>query len=133
MAPAGITNHTSRFELSNMALNSDADFLRLVEEIKANLDEAIDGLVPAAPDHIIIGISAESFWDGADGAAAIKERLSQRAGVPVTLGSDAARLAIEAVKARRIAVLTPYWPIADERVSQYFGQCGFDVRRLIGL
>ena len=133
MAPAGITNHTSRFPLSNMALNSDADFLRLVEEINANLDGAIDGLVPAAPDHIIIGISAESFWNGTDGAAAIKERLSQRAGVPVTLGSDAARLAIEAVKAQRIAVLTPYWPIADQRVSQYFGQCGFDVRRLIGL
>ncbi|HAU11519.1 MAG TPA: hypothetical protein DCS41_08620, partial [Gammaproteobacteria bacterium] len=43
MAPAGITNHTSRFELSNMALNSDADFLRLVEEIKENLDGAMDG------------------------------------------------------------------------------------------
>ena len=86
MAPEGITNHTNRFQLSNMSLNSDADFLRMVREIEANLDVAIDGLVPAAPDHIIIGISAESFWDGADGAAVLKERLSQRAGVPITLG-----------------------------------------------
>ena len=30
-------------------------------------------------------------------------------------------------------MLTPYWPIADERVCQYFGQCGLDVRRIIGL
>ena len=133
MAPEGITNHTNRFQLSNMSLNSDADFLRMVREIEANLDVAIDGLVPAAPDHIIIGISAESFWDGADGAAALKERLSQRAGVPITLGSDAVRLAITTVNAQRIAVLTPYWPIADERVCQYFGQCGLDVRRIIGL
>ncbi len=133
MAPEGITNHTNRFQLSNMSLNSDADFLRMVREIEANLDVAIDGLVPAAPDHIIIGISAESFWDGADGAAVLKERLSQRAGVPITLGSDAVRLAITAVNAQRIAVLTPYWPIADERVCQYFGQCGLDVRRIIGL
>ncbi len=64
MAPERITNHTSRFELSNMALNSDADFIRMVEEIKANLDGAMDGLVPAAPDHIIIGISASRFGTG---------------------------------------------------------------------
>ena len=53
--------------------------------------------------------------------------------MPITLGSDAVRLAITAVNAQRIAVLTPYWPIADERVCQYFGQCGLDVRRIIGL
>ncbi|MEE2805260.1 MAG: arylmalonate decarboxylase [Pseudomonadota bacterium] len=133
MAPSGVSNHTNRFQLSNMSLQSDADFLRLVEEIKENLDQAIDGLVPAALDHIIIGISAESFWDGAEGADAIKDRLSDRAGVSITLGSDAARHAIRAVGAHHLAVLTPYWPVADERVRHYFGQCGFEVRRLIGL
>ena len=68
MAPLGVTNHTARFLIPNMALNSDEDFEQLVVAIKATLDDAIDGLTPAAPDHIIIGISAESFWDGADGA-----------------------------------------------------------------
>ena len=133
MAPAGVSNHTGRFLIQNVALESDDDFAALVEDIKANLDAAIDGITPAAPDHVIIGISAESFWDGADGARAVKARLEKRAGRSVTLGSEAARRALEAVGARRIAVLTPYWPIADQRVRIYFGQCGFEVVRLIGL
>jgi maleate isomerase len=116
-----------------MALNSDADFETLVGHIKATLDEAIDGVTTADVNHVIIGISAESFWDGIDGAQAVKERLEARAGCEVTLGSAAARAALEAVGAKRIAVLTPYWPVADERVDTYFSQCGFEVKRVIGL
>jgi maleate isomerase len=86
-----------------------------------------------APDHIIVGVSAESFWDGADGAEVIRNRLAEKTGVSITLGSDAARVALEAVAAQRIGVLTPYWPVADERVRQYFNQCGFTAVRVTGL
>ncbi|MDE0728157.1 MAG: arylmalonate decarboxylase [Alphaproteobacteria bacterium] len=133
MAPRGVTNHTSRFLIPNMALNSDEDFERLVVEIKANLDVAVDGLTPAGVDHIIIGISAESFWDGAQGAQVLQDRLEARAGCTMTLGSAAARAALDAVGAKRLGVVTPYWPVADERVRRYFGECGFDVIALKGL
>jgi maleate isomerase len=133
MAPLGVTNHTSRFLIPNMALNSNEDFEKLVIEIKATLDDAIDGLTPAGVDHIIIGISAESFWDGAKGAEILQRRLEARAGCSLTLGAAAARAALEAVGAKRLGVVTPYWPVADERVRQYFGECGFDVVALKGL
>ena len=133
MAPPGVTNHTSRFLIPNMDLHSDADFEQLVAAIKATLDDAIDGLTPAGPDHIIVGISAESFWDGADGAAQLQERLKAKAGCTLTLGSAAARAALEAVGAKRLGVVTPYWPVADERVRDYFGECGFEIAALKGL
>ena len=133
MAPPGVTNHTSRFLIPNMDLHSDADFEQLVAAIKATLDDAIDGLMPAGPDHIIVGISAESFWDGADGAAQLQERLEAKAGCTLTLGSAAARAALEAVGAKRLGVVTPYWPVADERVRDYFGECGFEIVALKGL
>jgi maleate isomerase len=133
MAPRGVTNHTSRFLIPNMALNSDEDFERLVVEIKATLDGAVDGLTPAGVDHIIIGISAESFWDGADGAQVLQERLEARAGCTITLGSAAARGALDTVGAKRLGVVTPYWPVADERVRSYFGECGFEIVALKGL
>ena len=133
MAPPGVTNHTSRFLIPNMDLHSDADFEQLVAAIKATLDDAIDGLMPAGPDHIIVGISAESFWDGADGAAQLQERLEAKAGCTLTLGSAAARAALEAVGAKRLGVVTPYWPVADERVRDYFGECGFEIAALKGL
>ena len=133
MAPRGVTNHTARFLIPNMALNSNEDFEELVVKIKANLDEAVDGLTPALVDHIIIGISAESFWDGADGAKALQQRLESKAGCTMTLGSAAARAALDAVGAKRLGVITPYWPVADERVSNYFAECGFDIVALTGL
>ncbi len=133
MAPPGVTNHTSRFLIPNMDLHSDADFEQLVATIKATLDDAIDGLTPAGPDHIIVGISAESFWDGTDGAAQLQERLEAKAGCTLTLGSAAARAALEAVGAKRLGVVTPYWPVADERVRDYFGECGFEIAALKGL
>ena len=133
MAPPGVTNHTSRFLIPNMDLHSDADFEQLVATIKATLDDAIDGLTPAGPDHIIVGISAESFWDGADGAAQLQKRLEAKAGCTLTLGSAAARAALEAVGAKRLGVVTPYWPVADERVRDYFGECGFEIVALKGL
>jgi len=133
MAPRGVSNHTARFLIPNLALNSDADFETLVGHIKATLDEAVDGLTPAAVDHIIIGISAESFWDGLDGSLAVQARLEERAGCSVTLGSAASRAALEALAVKRVAVLTPYWPVADKRVVAYFGECGFEVVRLVGL
>ena len=37
------------------------------------------------------------------------------------------------MSAQRIGVLTPYWPVADERVRQYFNQCGFTAVRVTGL
>jgi maleate isomerase len=133
MSPAGVTCHSARFLIPNMPLNSDADFEVLVEHIKANLDEAVDGVTPAEIDHLIIGISAESFWDGVEGAEAVKARLEARAGCEVTLGSTAAQSALAAVGARKIAVLTPYWPVADARVEVFFEQCGFEVVRQLGL
>ena len=97
MAVPGVTTHTGRFPLQNVSISSDADFARMVEVIHTNLDVAIEGLVPCAPDHIIVGVSAETFWDGTDGAATIRSRLSQTSGVSVSLGSDAARAALETV------------------------------------
>ena len=133
MTPAGVTCHTGRFPLKDVRISSDNDFERLVADIHANLDRAVDDLMSVAPDHIIVGVSAESFWDGADGAEVIRNRLVEKTGVSITLGSDAARVALEAVAAQRIGVLTPYWPVADERVRQYFNQCGFTAVRVTGL
>ena len=41
MAPVGVTNHTSRIRIPNMALNNDEDFARLIALIDAAQDEAL--------------------------------------------------------------------------------------------
>ena len=86
------------------------------------------------PDHLIMGMSSETFWDGLDGSERLRERVEASAGVGVTMGSDASRQALRQYgDIRRIGVVTPYMPVADVQVRRFFADCGFEVVRLIGL
>jgi maleate isomerase len=85
------------------------------------------------PDHLVMGMSSETFWDGLDGSEALRERVEARAGVKVTMGSDAARQALGRHGVKRIGVVTPYMPVADEQVRRFFTDCGFEIVNLLGL
>jgi maleate isomerase len=79
-------------------------------------------------------MSSETFWDGLDGSERLRERIEARAGVTVTMGSDASRQALQRLgDIRRIGVVTPYMPVADQQVRRFFSECGFEVVRLVGL
>jgi len=55
-------------------------------------------------------------------------------GLQVAMGSDACQAAIRCYgDIKRIAVLTPYWPVADENVTLFFNDCGFEIVALKGL
>src|SRR6185312_10817646 len=134
MRPAGVTNHFSRIHIPNDPLTGDDDFTRLIETVRRELTTAIDRVMTCEPDHLIMGMSSETFWDGLDGSERLRERVEQRAGVKVTMGSDAARQALAAYGGmRRLGVVTPYMPVADEQVRRYFTDCGYEVVRLDGL
>ena len=134
LAPEGVSNNTGRFHVDNIDLNSDADFEKLIEQIKGTLDRSVDDMITCEPDMIVLGMSAETFWDGKGGSEILKKRLSERAGgLPVALGSEACQTAVDAFKAKRVAVLTPYWPVGDEMVRRYFTEIGLEVVALKGL
>jgi maleate isomerase len=80
-----------------------------------------------------MGMSAETFWDGLEGSKLLQQRLEQRSGKRVAMGSDASQAALKAYGGvKRIAVITPYMPIADENVRRFFTETGFEVTRLFG-
>ena len=80
-----------------------------------------------------MGMSSETFWDGLDGSEQLRERVQARAGVKVTMGSDAARQALDRYGAKRIGVVTPYMPVADRQVNRFFADCGYEIVNLLGL
>ena len=64
------------------------------------------------------------------GEAAVREAIAAgRPGVPVVTPTDAAREALEALGARRIALLTPYLPETSATVAAHFEGLGFDLVR----
>src|SRR5215469_10107178 len=133
MRPVGVTNHFGRIHIPNDPLRDDADFERLIHTVRREIMAAIDRVMTCEPDHLIMGMSSETFWDGLDGSEALRERVETRAGVKVTMGSDAARQALDRQGAKRIGVVTPYMPVADQQVRRFFGDCGYEIVNLLGL
>jgi maleate isomerase len=87
------------------------------------------------PDYLVMGMSAETFWDGLEGSVELERRIEARAGVKVAMGSDACRAALRTLcpEARRIAVITPYQPVGDRQVLRFFNDCGYEVAGIKGL
>lgn len=134
MRPRGVTNHFSRVWIPDDPVESDEDFNKLMENIRAELDNAVERVLTCRPDYLVMGMSSETFWGGLQTSIELKARMEELSGLRVAMGSDACRAALRCYgDIRKIAVLTPYWPVGDENVHTFFTDCGFDVVRLKGL
>ncbi len=133
MRPAGVTNHISRIRIPNIPLANNADFDRLIELIAAAQDEAVESVMSCEPDHLVLGISAETFWNGLQASRDLKAHLVKLTGLPVSMGSEACGAALDLFGAKRIAVVTPYQPVGDENVVRFFSEAGYTVKRIKGL
>ncbi len=134
MRPVGVTNHFSRIVIPDNPVNSDEDFNNLVMTIRAATMESIDAVKTCSPGALVMGMSAETFWDGKERADTLKAQIEERAGMPVAMGSDACQAALSRMgNIKRIAVITPYMPIGDEQVRRFFTDCGYEVVTVKGL
>jgi maleate isomerase len=134
LAPPGVTFHVGRMYIDDPRLGSDAAFEALLTQIRQSIDVAVRDVRTCEPDALLMGMSAETFWGGVAGNEAFTRRMHDTGGgLHVTTGATACRVGLEALGARRIAVLSPYQPIADDMVTRYFTEAGFDVVRFRGL
>ncbi|MFQ3594804.1 MAG: arylmalonate decarboxylase [Sphingomonadaceae bacterium] len=134
MRPRGVTNHFARISIPDTKVTDDDSFMAMLENIRRATLEAVDVAMSMAPDDLVMGMSAETFWDGAEGAERMHQGLKERTGRKVVMGSQAVNEALKAYGGvRRIAVITPYMPVGDAQVRRYFEDCGYDVVALEGL
>lgn len=136
MRPPGVTNHIARMHIPDAPVKSDADFNELIRRIDIALEEAIDRVVTCRPDHIVLGISAESIWGGGlEASRKIARRIHARAGdIPVTQAADALPAAFKALGVKRkVGLLTPYFPVAAKHLGEFFGEFALEVVRSVHL
>ena len=134
MRPVGVTNHYSRIFTPNTNALSNDTFRAGIDTIGSNVMDAIKSVMTCEPDYLVMGISALSFFGGVKGGDAFAKRLTDETGLDITIGSRATAAAIEALGGiKRIAVLTPYWPVMNAEVKRYFGDVGLTVVRDIAL
>lgn len=131
MRPRGVTNQTARIMTPLVPLADEASFLRHVENMQAGLDAAIEAIVTCQPDHLIMGLSLETFWGGLEASEKLLRSLERQVGIGVSMGSNAILEGLRRLGAgRRIALLTPHPPLGNEKVRTFFTEAGYTVVRL---
>jgi maleate isomerase len=134
MRPPGVTFHAGRMYIEQPQISSDEEFEALLGQIRASLTVAVRDVLTCAPDHLVMGMSAETFWGGTEGNRAFERRVADMSdGLGVSTGATSCREGLTALGVRRIAVVSPYQPIADVNVTRFFTEAGFDVVRFVGL
>lgn len=134
MAPPGVTIHTGRFMIDRPALSNDQEFLDLIKQVLDNVGDAVKSVATCKPDYYVMGMSAGTFWNGLQGNKEFEDRIhGYTGGVRCSTGATACREALTLLGARKISVFTPYQPVADREVANYFTEAGFDVVKSRGL
>lgn len=134
MRVEGVSWHTGRIYIPDPVLNDDASFVRFLEGLRTEIGRAVRDVATAKVDYLVMGMSAETFWGGAEGAAEFEKWMKELSnGLDVTTGALACKAALDAYGAKKIAVITPYQPVGDEQVRDFFEQMGFDVAEVHGL
>lgn len=135
MRPRGVTNHFCRIAIPDTKVTSDESFMVMLQNIRDATMDAVDVSMSMDPGCVIMGMSAETFWDGADGADLLHKRMLERTkGVPVVMGSTAVDAALKAHGGiKKIGVITPYMPVGDNQVRKFFEDQGYEVTQVLGL
>ena len=98
MRPYGVTNHFSRIIIPDDPVRNDDDFNELLDNIRIAMMDSVDSVMTCSPRLLVMGMSAETFWDGLEGAIDLQKRVEARAGIKVAMGSDACQAALEGLR-----------------------------------
>src|SRR5277367_3795264 len=130
MRPPGVTNHYSRIFTPNAKAVSNESFMAGIQVIGGNVLDAVRGVMTCEPDYLVMGMSSVTFYGGAAGADAFQAKVEREAGVRISIGSHSSTAALKAYGGvKRIAFLSPYYPVANAEVRRYFIESGFEVVR----
>ncbi len=133
MSVPGVTSHFSRIHIRDMNMADDAGMEHLLEQIREEIAASVERVMTAEPDHMVMGMSAETFWGGKQGNLEFIQQIEELSGLKVATGAEACERALGLFGAKRIGVVTPYQPVGDDNVVRFFSEIGFEVVAIRGL
>lgn len=135
MRPPGVTFHYGRAHLENIPIDSDKAFEDVIMSINVGTEKAMPSVLACKPQHIVWAQSIETFWDGAEGAERfVKWAEGLTEGLGVTTGAQATLAGLQRFEGiKRIATVSPYYPVGDRHVRSFFEDHGYEVVEAVGL
>ena len=130
MRPHGVTNHYSRIFTPNAQAISNETFKAGTLKISENTVDAVKRVMTCSPDYLVMGMSAVTFYGGAKGAITWRENIEQISGLELCTGSESLIAAFKAYGGiRKIALISPYYPVANDEVIRFMSDYGYEVKR----
>ncbi len=127
MRPAGVTNHYSRIYVENANAISNEAFMQGTMVISENTLDAVKHVMPCAPDYLVMGMSAVTFYGGAEGCIQWKKKIEDFSGLNISVGSESIVAALKAYgNVKKIAFMSPYYPVANQEVANFFSDYGYE-------
>ena len=127
---AGVTNHYSRIIVDDAQALSDESFMAGTLRISAATHDAVRGVMTCRPDFLVMGMSAVTFYGGAEGSARWSHAVEEIAGVGLCTGAQSLIAAFAAYGGiRKVALLSPYFPVANREVANFMSDHGVEVVR----
>src|SRR3954454_16307182 len=135
LAPNGISIHAARIPFGGYRPGGTIDPTIPRDPVRAiadppAIDDAAEMLAMAPLHAIVFGFTSSSYLRGAADDAALKSRLEARTrGIPVVIPCAAAAVALAALSAKRVALISPPWFSVemDQQGVRYFQSQGFEV------
>jgi maleate isomerase len=125
-APAALGVHFSRARITGK-------WARPLAELGPEVARAADTLADAKPDLILFHCAATSMMEGPQGEASLLGLIEHAAGRPAMSTAGAVSAALQALGARRLALITPYVQATNDHEKRYLAAQGFHVVRDVAL
>jgi len=124
LRPAGVTNQTYRFPFPGQPDTVEG----LIDLMRPTLDLAL----ACEPDRIVLAYTPEYMAGGITASQRLRAFIEETTGLPATTASDGVVAALDALRARRLGLVTPYLPEANRNLEAYFSGHGFSIVNIAG-
>lgn len=134
MRPKGVTNHFSRIYVEDPVALSNEDFIAGTTAIAENTMDAVRSVMTCRPDYLVLGMSAITFYGGAQGSIDFKRKVEEVAGIGASTGAESIAAALRAYgNVKTVSFVSPYYPVANAEVRRFLEESGFQVVRDVPL
>lgn len=124
--------HTANVVTPRPKLETEADLLEYKRQFLGGLQSAIDQVLFAQPEYLIMGMSLEHVIAGIDGIRASMKEIETHCDLHWATWHDAIQAALGKLEAKRIGLLTPFDKLGNENATRMFEDLGFQVVSSVG-
>lgn len=101
--------HSGRILINDFDLSSNEALIAFLKGLRVEMKRAVQSVLHAKIDYIVMGMSAQSFWSGTEGAREFPHFMGGLSGgLGITAGADVCAQVMQLYGAKRIGIITPY-------------------------